>query len=136
MSGETTAQAPSTVLVVDADILVRHVIADYLRSCGYRVLEAASGNEARIILEVEAERTDIVLADADVTGEMEGFALARWLRQAHPAIDIILAGTPEMAAAHATELCDDGPAVGKPYQPQQVVDRIKWLLAARARRQT
>lgn len=129
-----TSAPPAAILIVDADILVRHVIADYLRGCGYTVLEATNGREAQIILEVEAERVEEVLADADATGERDGFGLARWLREAYPAIDVVLAGSPAMAAAHATDLCEDGPAVDKPYQPQQVMDRIKWLMAQRARR--
>ncbi|QRG07502.1 response regulator [Xanthobacter dioxanivorans] len=129
-----TSAPPAAILIVDADILVRHVIADYLRGCGYTVLEATNGREAQIILEVEAERVEVVLADADATGERDGFGLARWLREAYPAIDVVLAGSPAMAAAHATDLCEDGPAVDKPYQPQQVMDRIKWLMAQRARR--
>lgn len=126
--------ASATLLVVDADILVRQAIADYLRQCGYTVLEASSGREAQIILEVEAERVEIVLADASAEGEREGFGLARWLREGHPHMDIILAGSPVMAAAHAPDPWEDGPAVGKGYHPQQVTARIKWLMAARARR--
>jgi hypothetical protein len=46
---------------------------------------------------------------------------------------VILAGTLERAAEAAAELCEDNPAVTKPYDPQLVVDRIKQLLAARKR---
>ena len=123
----------TTILVVDTDVVVRHVIADYLRSCGYEVLEAASGAEAAALLDAGGKRIDLVLADAAATGDREGFALSQWMRAAHPDVDIILAGSPEKTAAQAAQLCDDGPAVSKPYQPQQVVDRIKWLLARRAR---
>ncbi|MFG1383634.1 response regulator transcription factor [Xanthobacter versatilis] len=126
-------QPAPTILVVETDILVRHVIADYLRGCGYRVLEAATGEEAGLILDVEAEGIDIVLADAAATGDREGFALARWLRETYPHIDVVLAGSPAMAAAQATDLCEDGPAVDKPYQPQQLADRIRWLVARRGR---
>jgi hypothetical protein len=48
-------------------------------------------------------------------------------------VDIILAGTPERAAHAAADLCDDGPMLMKPYEPQIVVDRIKQLVAARQR---
>ncbi|MEP9354758.1 response regulator [Xanthobacter sp. KR7-65] len=131
-AGDT--EFPATLLIVEADILVRHVLADYLRSCGYEVLEATSGEEAQIILEVEAERVEAVLADAASTGGLDGFALARWLRETHPHIDVVLAGSPAMAATQATDLCEDGPAVEKPYQPQHVLERIKWLKAQRDRR--
>lgn len=131
MNEANQSEIQPVILVVDGDILVRHVITEYLRSCGYEVLEAATGAEAETILEVEAERVEVVLVDAAATGEREGFGLARWLREAHPAIDVILAGSPAMAAAHATDLCEDGPGVDKPYQPQQIVNRIKWLKSRR-----
>lgn len=121
----------ATVLIVEADILVRHVIAEYLRGCGYTVLEAASGREAQIILEVEAERVEVAMVDAAATGEREGFGLARWLRETHPGIDVIMAGSPAMAATQAAGLCDEGPGVERPYHPQQVMDRIKWLKSRR-----
>lgn len=123
----------TTVLVVEADILVRHVLAEYLRGCGYTVLEASNGREAQIILEVEAERIEVVMVDAAATGEREGFGLASWLRETHPGIDVILAGSPAMAATQAAGLCDDGPGVERPYHPQQVIDRIKWLKSRRER---
>ena len=37
--------AIETVLVVESDVLVRLAIAGYLRDCGYRVIEAASGGK-------------------------------------------------------------------------------------------
>ena len=46
---------------------------------------------------------------------------------------MILAGTAERAANAAAELCEDGPMLMKPYDPQIVLDHIKQLLAARAR---
>lgn len=127
------AQIPPAILIVEGDVLVRHVLAEYLRGCGYDVLEAASGAEAVAILEVEGERIEAVLADAAASGAGDGFALARRLREAYPQIDVILAGTPAMAVAQASDLCEDGPAVDKPYQPQQVLDRIRWLKARRDR---
>lgn len=131
MSETQPSEIRPVVLVVESDILVRHVIAEYLRDCGYEVLEGATGMEAATILEVEAERVEVVLADAAATGDREGFALAHWLRESYPKIDVILAGSAAMAAAHATDLCEEGPGVDKPYQPQAVINRIKWLKSRR-----
>ena len=37
---QTPDQAsPATLLLVEPDVLVRFAIADYLRECGYKVLE-------------------------------------------------------------------------------------------------
>jgi len=44
------AQATASILIVDGDIVTRHAIADYLRHCGYKVVEAANTDEARLAL--------------------------------------------------------------------------------------
>ncbi len=43
-------QRPSTILVVEDEILIRMPVADYLRDCGYRVLEASDAVEAQALL--------------------------------------------------------------------------------------
>ena len=115
--------------VVDEEVMVRFAIADYLRDCGYRVIEAASGKEAMLVMGTPDVPVDIVLCDAALKGEMNGFALAQTLRTHRPGIPILLAGSPAKAADAAAELCDNGPQLSRPYEPQLVVDRIKRLLA-------
>jgi DNA-binding response OmpR family regulator len=124
--------AESSVLLVEADALVRHPLAEYLRECGYDVLEACNAAEAYQILDNGSKSIDIVLADADSAGG-DAFALARWLRTNRPAVNVILAGTVNKALATAEGLCEDGPALTKPYSHQVVLDRIRRLRAARER---
>jgi CheY-like chemotaxis protein len=40
-----------TVLVLDDDVLVRMPVVQFLRDCGYRVVEAASTDEAVAIIQ-------------------------------------------------------------------------------------
>ncbi len=120
------------VMVVDSDILVRGPLAAFLRECGYRVIEAASGQEAQQFLESD-NRIDVVLADADATDADGGFALASWARNHHPGVEITLAGTLSKAVEAARDLCKEGPALNKPYDHHAIHDHIKQLLAARAR---
>ncbi len=56
------------VLLVDGDELVRTSLAQYLRECGYRVLEAISSNEAQALLSEGSQRINIVLADIQTLG--------------------------------------------------------------------
>jgi len=124
----------NTVLVLDNDVLVRMPICDYLRDCGYRVLEAATTEEAKLILQKRDIYLDVVLSDIEMpAGQANGFAFATWARSVRPGLDIILASTPERAARAAGELCEQGPLLARPYEPQLVLQRIKRLLAARAR---
>ncbi len=123
-----------TLLVVDDDVLVRMVIAAYLRDCGYRVIEAASAAEAMLVIERDEEAAvRIALCDVELPGEQDGFALAQWIRARRPDCEIILAGTPARAAKAAGEICAQGPMLGRPYEPKAVIDRIRRLLARRPR---
>lgn len=121
-----------TVLVVDSDVLVRMEIASYLRDCAYKVLEAPRAEEALVLL--SRSKVDAVLADVDLPGSMNGFALARWLREHRPGVSVFLASTPPMAADLAADLCEEGPLLARPYDPQLVLERIRKLKAEVERR--
>jgi CheY-like chemotaxis protein len=121
--------ARDTVLVVDDEILVRTAIAAYLRDCGYRVIETASADEALVILNEPTITVDIVFSDVEMPGSLDGFGLARWVREHKPGLEIILTGTMEKSANVAGELCEEGPHLKKPYEPQQVLEWIKRLRA-------
>ncbi len=120
------------ILIVESDVLVRAPLAEYLRECGYRVLEAAHGDEARAILVKEGSAVDVVLANVNAPKE-SGFTLATWIRQSFPTIDVILVGTVAGAVEKAAELCEEGPADTVTYDHKYVHDRIRKLLAGRAR---
>jgi DNA-binding response OmpR family regulator len=51
------------ILIVEEDLLVRTALAEYLRECGYLVLEASNAGDARSLLEDGSRRVDIVLAE-------------------------------------------------------------------------
>jgi CheY-like chemotaxis protein len=130
-TGTTPVAVADTILVVEDEVLVRMVIAQYLRDCGYRVIEAASADEAIIVLKQSELRVDAVLSDVEMPGSMDGFGLARWVRQNREGLEVILVGSPARAADAAADLCESGPALAKPYEPQAVVDQIRRLLAQR-----
>jgi DNA-binding response OmpR family regulator len=119
---------PGRILLVEDDLLVRHPLAEYLRECGYQVLEASDGAEARVLIAQPELRVDIVLAEGDA-----GFELAGWIRANHGQVQVILAGTVTRAVERAGDLCEDGPALVKPYEHKFVLERIKKLMAARDR---
>ncbi|WP_274424737.1 response regulator [Chelativorans sp. YIM 93263] len=73
MEHETAAE---TILVVDGDVITRTVIAEYLRHCGYRVVEAGTGTEAMQALQHPDFTIDIVLSDVELPGETSGFDLS------------------------------------------------------------
>ena len=132
MSPKTPESSPSpaTVLVVEDEVLLRLIISEYLRDCGYRVVEAANADEAVLVLGHQHLAVDILFSDIDMPGSMDGFGLAQWTRSNRPGLEVILTGSVPRAVNAAASLCEDGP-VPKPYEPQSVHDRIQRLLAAR-----
>jgi CheY-like chemotaxis protein len=134
MQGTTSsvAKTTETILVVDDDVLIRMVIAAYLRDCGFRVIEAASGQEAIVVLKQDDVAVDVVFSDVEMP-EMDGFQLMHWVRDHRPLLAVILAGTPTRAIDAAENLCKSGPDLAKPYEPQLVLERIRRLLAERDR---
>jgi CheY-like chemotaxis protein len=119
-----------TVLVVEDEVLLRLVVAEYLRDCGFKVIEAADADEAVVVLKQPHLQIDVLFSDIEMPGSMDGFALAQWTRANRPGVEVILTGTVPRAVNAAADLCEEGP-MPKPYEPQSVHDRIRRLLATR-----
>lgn len=132
-SSAPETETVDTVLVVEDDVLIRLVIAAYLRDCGLRVIEAVSAEEAVAVLSHPEHAVDVVFTDIEMGGEMDGFALAQWIRRERPGVEVVLAGTPARAADAASQLCEQGPALAKPYDAKLVLERIRRMLAMRQR---
>ena len=78
MPQEQSSAAP-VVLVVENDVLLRLVTASNLRDAGFEVIEAVNAAEAlRILARVPV---DVLFSDIDMPGNMDGLALAQWVRQ-------------------------------------------------------
>jgi DNA-binding NtrC family response regulator len=106
-------------------------IAQYLRDCGYKVIEAADADEAMQVLLHRETDVHVVFSDIEMPGAVDGFGLAKWVREHRPGLDVLLAGTVPRAVEGAKDLCDQSP-VPKPYDHRMVHNHIRRLLAARA----
>jgi len=118
-----------TVMVVEPDVLVRMVIAQYLRDCGYKVVEAVGSSEAWSVLD-GGHAIDVMLVEVSLPGDENGFELAHRVRQTRREVDVILTSGITGSVQQSHELCEEGP-VKKPYDPKDVEARIKILLERR-----
>ncbi len=123
-AGPTPEEA---LLLVDGEVIARHALAEYLQHCGYSVIAAASTEEALIVLQAPDYRIGAVLCALPAVGSQDGFALARWIRDHRPDIEIALAGTLDAAAEAAAEFCDEGPRLARPYDPSAIVEHIQLM---------
>lgn len=113
-----------TILVVEDEVLVRMMIADEVRQQGFRVIEAATADEALAVLR-SAISVDLVLTDIQMPGSMDGLALAELVRSIWPGLKIIFATA---RSAHPSHMAAADAFFGKPYNPERVVQRIRDLL--------
>lgn len=120
-----------TILLVEADVIVRFALAQHLRVCGCTVIEVVSGTEARAVL-LAGPAVQVVLADAQLAGDDNGFALAQWVRRHRKEIDVILTGTLAHKVQVACEFCVDGDRADR--DAQKLTSRIQSMLAERKRR--
>ena len=86
----TEPKCGSSILIVEDETLVRMGAAEHLRDVGFTVIEAASGEEARAVLEAGV-RVDVVFSDIMMPGDLDGLALAEWIGELPSAPAIVLA---------------------------------------------
>jgi CheY-like chemotaxis protein len=123
-----TKVAEKRVLIVDDDATVRQVLAKILVNAGYRVEEAADGEQAATAL--EASEPDLILCDITMPGE-DGMDLLRDVKRdrrlgripfifltASTELDSIMSGIREGAADYIT----------KPFRPDRVLEAVERAL--------
>lgn len=131
MTTEESAEADArrVVMVIEPEVLIRMSIAEYLRGCGYKVIEGVVAADVGVILDASLA-LDVVFCEVNLPGDIDGFALARQLRQTHPHINVILTSGVAGAADKSEALCEEG-TVKKPYQAADIGAQIRRLLERR-----
>jgi DNA-binding NtrC family response regulator len=121
-----TEAAPHSVLVIEDELYIRLLLADELREAGFRVVEAAHADEALAWLRAGGE-VDLVFSDITMPGALNGLDLARWLRENHPALPVIL------TSGNAVPRREDGLAgfIPKPYSIEDAVSLVRETLSGR-----
>ena len=110
----------AAILVVEDEFLIRIVICDELRVAGYRVIEAASADEALAMLQSGVE-VDLIFSDVRTPGAINGLELLAEVRKASPDLPVII------ASGHLqpdTTFDDTTDFLSKPYNLNNVVNLI------------
>jgi len=123
-------KAPSTILVIEDYSDSRTLLSSWLRSKGYKVIEARDGKEG--LLQANRVVPDLILMDLAMP-ELDGVEAARQMRKRQ-----MLSHTPIFAiSAYAThEVTMDARAAGctevfrKPLDLESLLGRIRKALAA------
>ena len=115
-----------TVLVVEDEPLVLMSTADFLQDEGFTVLEAATADEAIVLLENNPQMS-ILFTDVDMPGTMAGLKLSAAVRNRWPPVRIVV--TSGHRIVDITELPDGGVFFSKPYRHHEIAASFRELMS-------
>jgi PAS domain S-box-containing protein len=91
-----------TLLLVEDEEIVRRPIGIYLRKLGYRVLEAANGNQAFELWREHQDKIDLLYTDMVMPEGLNGLELAEQMRLEKPGLKVII------SSGYSTEISNHG----------------------------
>src|SRR5262249_27765049 len=112
----TAAGGGETILVVEDNPALRQLVVLQLTTLGYAIREAENGERALAIRE-GGEPIDLVFADIVMPGKLDGYGLARTVRERWPAIRVVLtSGFPGTRHDGDAAAAADIPLLTRPYR--------------------
>jgi two-component system, cell cycle sensor histidine kinase and response regulator CckA len=109
-----------TVLLVDDENSVRHIVGRMLTDAGFPVVEAASGDEAIAQINLLKGKVHLVVTDVAMPG-MNGRVLAAKVAERWPALPVLL-------ISGAAPNGDDPAQLRKPFTPDELIEAVERLL--------
>ena len=119
------AELPPTVLIVEDETLISHLVADWLNERGFAVHEAASGDEALDYID-HGGAVDVMFTDVNLPGSLNGAELATAVRARRPELPIVYASG-RYTSDEIAPLVPRSVFVPKPYNPADVCSLLKRL---------
>ena len=116
-----------TVLLVDDDPRLREYMRINLELEGYAVVEAGSAEEGMAALDGE-QSPQLILLDVMMPGT-DGWEMLQRIQERHGSIPVIMfSGQVDAQAAADAQKRGASGFIGKPFDPQQLIDRTKQVL--------
>jgi PAS domain S-box-containing protein len=122
------AKGRETVLVVEDELAVRQVVAATLRSCGYKVLEARSGEEGMRRLRRHEGPLHLLLTDL-VMPRMNGRKVADSVRTLYPEVKVVfMSGYTDDALLRHGVSDTQGSFLQKPFTMETLTQEVREVL--------
>ncbi|MDO6476473.1 sigma-54 dependent transcriptional regulator [Alteromonas sp. 1_MG-2023] len=112
----------STILIVEDDAGLREALNDTLKLADYRVVAAASAENA--LIQLAAEKVDLVVSDIQM-GDMNGLTLLKNIKARYPQLPVLLM-TAYATIDDAVQAMRDGATdyLSKPFAPEVLLNLV------------
>jgi len=119
-----------TILLVEDDALVREFLRDHLAGQGYRVLEAALGEQALLLCGSSPDTFHLLVTDV-VIPDMSGRTLAERALVLRPTMKVLFMSgyTDDVVLRHGISQ-DVAPFLQKPFLPEDLSRQVREVLDA------
>lgn len=121
------------VLLAEDEPLVRMFNADALDEAGFRVVEAANGEEALSLFEARPD-VSAVVTDVEMPGSIDGFALARHITDRQPFVGVLIVSG--RVRPSKEDLPDESGFLAKPYSSAELLQALRTVLATHDEKRT
>ncbi len=122
--GLSPSEPRMVILVVEDEPLVRMFLSDLLDEARFKVFEAVSADEAVSTLQARPD-VQAVVTDVEMPGSMNGFELARVVRERWPGVGLVVTSGRERPGP--SDLPEDVAFLTKPHLPATVITLIRQL---------
>jgi len=112
----------AAILFVEDNSVFAFWNAEFLRECGFRVINAEGAPDALRVID-GAEPIAALVTDIHLGPGQDGFEVARRARAAYPELPVVfISGLPP--ERHAHEGVDGSEFISKPFHPRDVLDAL------------
>ena len=126
----------ATVLLVEDEPGVREIAVAILEDLGYRVLEAADGEDALRVFGTHAAAIDLLLTDVVLPGKMRGREIAERVTAMRPEVKVLyMSGYTENSIVHHGRLDDGVQFISKPFKREDLARKVADVLGRRERQE-
>jgi CheY-like chemotaxis protein len=127
-AADGSLRGEETVLIVEDQHDVRRLAKEMLHTRGYRVLEAANGDDAHAVVRQHTGAIDLLLTDVVMPG-VDGRTLSEQLRQLRPDLKVILmSGYAEDVVTNRGVLTSGLRYIQKPFKPNELATVVRQVL--------
>ncbi len=125
MSAPQGGRSPSTLMIVEDEVLVAMQLRDELQDAGYRVLDLTDRHSEALEV-AQREKPDLALVNIRLAGRDDGIELAEHLKALSIPV-MFISGQVSRARSAATVAIASFP---KPYDAAEMVVAVDYLLAS------